>query len=299
MFRFDREGIAIVPDFRRRCPAVDPDDHHLFVSLGCAAENLILAASAAGMRAEVMFESSNGGGEIRIQLTPHSPCPSPLAAAISSRQCTRTEYDGRAVPAGDLALLEAAATGDGCGLVLITDRRPMKALADYVVEGDAAQFADRAFLDELIAWVRFNKAEAARLGDGLSAQASGNPNVPRWLGTRILRAGFSRTQQMAKDATHIRSSAGVAIFVSDGNDKQQWINVGRSYERFALQATTLGIRTAFINQPVEVAAIRPRFTEWLGLGHRRPDLVVRFGYGPEMPPSLRRPLDDVIVPSDS
>lgn len=40
--------IEIRPDFRRRMPAVDPDDHHLFVSLGCAAANLALAAAAIG-----------------------------------------------------------------------------------------------------------------------------------------------------------------------------------------------------------------------------------------------------------
>jgi hypothetical protein len=35
--------ITLLPDLARRCPAVDPDDHHLFVSLGCAAENLVQA----------------------------------------------------------------------------------------------------------------------------------------------------------------------------------------------------------------------------------------------------------------
>ena len=34
--------IDIAADFSRRTPAVDPDDHHLFVSLGCAAENLAI-----------------------------------------------------------------------------------------------------------------------------------------------------------------------------------------------------------------------------------------------------------------
>jgi len=37
-FRLERDRITIQPDFSRRCPAVDPDDHHLFVSLGCATE---------------------------------------------------------------------------------------------------------------------------------------------------------------------------------------------------------------------------------------------------------------------
>ena len=42
-FRVEDNAIAILPDLARRTPAVDPDDHHLFVSLGCAAENLVQA----------------------------------------------------------------------------------------------------------------------------------------------------------------------------------------------------------------------------------------------------------------
>jgi hypothetical protein len=40
-FKLEKNLISILPDFARRCPAVDPDDHHLFVSLGCATENLV------------------------------------------------------------------------------------------------------------------------------------------------------------------------------------------------------------------------------------------------------------------
>jgi hypothetical protein len=297
-FRCDRQGISIVPDFSRRCPAVDPDDHHLFVSLGCAAENLILAACAAGMHADTVFNPTIGGGEIRIQLTSQSPYLAPLATAISTRQCTRTEYDGRSVPLTDLKLLEAAGTTAGCGVALLTDGPSIRTIADFVAQGNVAQFDDRAFVDELIAWVRFNKSEARRLADGLSAQASGSPGVPRWLGSRFLRSRFASRKQIATDLKRVQSSAGIAIFASDHNEKAGWIDVGRSYQRFALQATALGIRNAFINQPVEVAGIRSKFASWLGLGHRRPDLVVRFGYGPQMPPSLRRPLDDIIVLSE-
>ncbi|MCW6053829.1 hypothetical protein QUB60_13585 [Microcoleus sp. A2-C5] len=50
-----------------------------------------------------------------------------------------------------------------------------------------------------------------------------------------------------------------------------------------------------MNQPIEVSALRPQFATYLGMGDRRPDLVLRFGYGPETPRSLRRSLDRVIV----
>ena len=85
------------------------------------------------------------------------------------------------------------------------------------------------------------------------------------------------------------------VFVSDVDDVAHWVEAGRCYERFALQATALGIRNAFINPPVEVGALRSQFAAWLDVGTKRPDLVVRFVYGPEMPKSLRRPVGEVLV----
>jgi hypothetical protein len=55
----------------------------------------------------------------------------------------------------------------------------------------------------------------------------------------------------------------------------------------------LGIRNAFVNQPVEVSGVRHEFAQWLGLAAQRPDFV-RFGRGPSMPLSLRRPVEAVI-----
>ena len=43
-FHIDRGSISMLPDFNRRTSVVDPDDHHLFVSLGCALENLAQAS---------------------------------------------------------------------------------------------------------------------------------------------------------------------------------------------------------------------------------------------------------------
>jgi len=73
------------------------------------------------------------------------------------------------------------------------------------------------------------------------------------------------------------------------------VAVGRCYERFALQSAALGIRNAMLNQPVEVPTLRPQFATFMGVGNRRPDLVVRFGRGPKLPSSLRRPVETVLV----
>jgi hypothetical protein len=85
------------------------------------------------------------------------------------------------------------------------------------------------------------------------------------------------------------------VFIGDQADPSHWIRVGRSFERFALQATALGIRNAHINQPIEVPSVRPEFARWLGMPDVRPDLVVRFGRAPALPMSFRRPVEDVIA----
>jgi hypothetical protein len=43
------------------------------------------------------------------------------------------------------------------------------------------------------------------------------------------------------------------------------VAVGRCYERFALQATALGIRNAFVNQPLEVPSLRSPFADAIDL----------------------------------
>jgi hypothetical protein len=286
-------SISILPDLARRCPAVDPDDHHVFVSLGCATENLVQAALAHGLKGIARFDT--GGNDVRVTLEPTRAHATPLFTAIALRQCTRGDYDGKALSSAELALLQRAGSSDTVRLLLLTERAAMEQTLEYVIQGNSAQWADAAFVKELKDWIRFNGADAVRTRDGLYSVASGNPNIPSWIGDVAFRWLLSATGENDKCARQLRSSAGIAVFVGQAADKANWVEVGRCYERFALQATALGIRNAFLNQPVEVAALRPPFAAAMGLTGQRPDLVVRFGRGPAMPRSLRRPVESVLL----
>lgn len=64
---------------------------------------------------------------------------------------------------------------------------------------------------------------------------------------------------------------------------------------FALPATALGLKHSFVNQPVEVVQLRPALAALIGMPGRRPDIVMRFGYGPALPMSARGPVEAVLV----
>lgn len=293
-FRVVDQGIHIEPDLTRRCPVVDPDDHHLFVSLGCAAENLAHAAAAYGLATEGEFDSA-GSGRYVMHLSAAPAQKTSLFQAIPERQSTRGDYDGQVLSLPDLRLLEKAGSGAGVRLQFLTERQAMEQALEYVIAGNTAQMSDAAFVRELTTWIRFNGADAVRTGDGLFSGASGNPTVPRWLGRALMNLFFTTRSENDRYARQVRNAAGLAVFVCDQSGPAHWVELGRCYERFALQATALGIRNAFLNQPVEVSDLRPQFASWLGLAGQRPDLVVRLGRGPRMPPSLRRPVSSVLA----
>lgn len=296
-WRFSINGgfASIILDLSRRTPVVDPDDHHLFVSLGCAAENLLLAGAAHGRPGQMLF-MNNDGGRIDIGLERGATVRSALYDAIPKRQSTRSVYDGRAVAAEDLKSLEAASRMDGVSVLLFTDTSRREAVLEQVIAANTRQMNDPAFVQELKKWVRFNADEALAKRDGLFGPASGNRTAPTFIGRTLFSLFVDTEKENQKYTDQIRSSSGIAVFVADTADKDHWVRVGRSFQRFALQATALGLRHAHVNQPVEDTKIRPQLASWLGSPDKRPDLVIRFGYGPALPMSLRRDVTDILIP---
>lgn len=294
-FRLGTNAVQILPDLSRNTPVADPDDHHVFVTLGCAAENLLIAAHARERPGEAAVNPAGKATSIDIALGRGAAIERELLDAIPLRQSTRSDYDGQPLSAGELRLLEQAALLPGVDTLFITDRAKLDRVLEFVIEGNSVQCDDPAFVKELKDWMRFNSDEALATNDGLFAACSGNPTGPTWLGSLMFDQFFSKDSENKKYTGHMNSSAGVAIFVAEQDNEEGWINVGRSFQRFALQATALGIRHAHLNMPIEVADIRPQFASWLGIPGKRPDLVIRFGKAPALPMSLRRPVGEVLI----
>lgn len=291
-FRARGGSIEILPDFSRRTPAVDPDDHHLFVSLGCAATNLAIAAASTGRLGEIVIAPDGNG--VSYEFVSGPARQEPLLSAMTKRQSTRSEYDRRPVPSADLAVLERAAATPGVTLSLVVDRAKIGKVRDLVVAGNEDQMADPAFMAELKQWIRFNPRSAMAAGDGLFSAASGNPSLPTPFGRLAFDHLFDTRSEGAKYARHIDSSAGIAVFVGDREDRDHWIRVGQACQRFALMATSLGLKLAFINQPVEVVRLRSEMAGVIA-ETKRPDIVMRFGYGPTLPYSPRRSVDTIMA----
>lgn len=250
------------------------------------------AASAFGLASAYAFDE--GTKSIVMDMTPTAAQADPLVEAIPRRQCTRSVYDGREVSRAELETLQSAASLPGVDVALITKRAAIDRIRDAVIEANRLQMEDEQFVRELREWIRFDGASALARADGLYGAASGNPVLPEWAGRIVFPMVFTVDGATKKYRAQLDSSAGVAVFVGAADDPAHWALAGRAYQRFALQATALGIKHAFINQPVEVLSTRAAFADAVGFAGRRVDLVVRFSYAADLPFSLRRPVSVVL-----
>ena len=258
--------ISIHPDYARRCPVVDPDDSHLFKSLGCAAENIVHAACAAGLRAEVYFDDERDCvvANLQPQASAKQDDGNSLYEAIFLRQCAKKPFDGKPLSHHELRSLRKLIDRSPVPTILRTSDEDKRTVAGFVARGNTAQLVDPAFRKELISWIRPSYRSAMRTRDGLAGRTLGAPPIPSWLFPVVAKFALTADRQTKTDTDNIMSSAGIAVFICTSQNKSGWVEVGRAYQRFALLAASMRIRTAFINQPVEVDSVRPEFDSWLG-----------------------------------
>lgn len=295
LFEIKENEVIIRPNLRYRLRVVDPDEREMFVSLGCAAENLCLAATEKGYQSHV---SVTAEGVISIRLEKQTALVSdPLAAQIPVRQTTRARYNGQLIAPETIAILQSTDCDPAVGVHFFQrGTAEFDTIAQYVYKGNDVQMNDTAFMNELKQWMRYNKKDSQRSRDGLSYAVFGAPNLPRFIAKTIISKSINAKSQNKNDSQCIASSSHFLLFTTRHNTPQEWVNLGRTLERLLLHATAFGIRNAFLNQPNEVGGLAEKMAESLHLHGETPTILIRLGYARPRPYSIRRPLSEVLLP---
>lgn len=292
-FNVTENTIEIHPDNTRHLAVVDPHDREQWISLGCALENLVIAARATGYASEIIYPGGTQGF-ICVNLKTDTLQTNGLFDAIPVRQSTRSEYRTEQVSKDILAQLYTMITEPEVEIQFIESTNDIERVLEYVNQGNLYQYADKAFVEELTRWLRFNKKEASSSKDGLFTECTGNPTVPRWLGALFV-SGTKPQSQADADAKKLRSSTGVALVSTKNDTPESWVRCGQVFERLSLQMTSLELKSALLNQPIEVPELRGEFQTAMGLGKNLPQLLMRYGVADAMPYSLRRPVEEVLI----
>lgn len=294
LFKINNSNIEIRPNLDKSLPIVDFDNRELFISLGCATENLCIAASHKGYNTEI---SIGEGGIIIVALNKQPDInPDPLFEQIVVRQTNRSVYNGNTVPADTIELLKAVAIEPGIKLhIYKSDTPEFDTIANYIYRGNTIQMQNKAFKDELRNWMRYNKKHQNETNDGLSYAVFGAPNLPKWIVKPIMSNVVNEKVQNKGDRKKLESASHLVLFTTQKNSIMEWVNMGRTLERFLLKSTEMGIAHSYFNQPNELRELSVQMAEALSITDEHPMILIRLGYGEKMPYAKRKDINTVII----
>ena len=283
-WRFElRDGsVRARADTDRWLEVADRDQRELYISLGCAAENLVIAARHEGLGPEVALEADSatggtvatitlgrgndgrGAAQRRGELHVDRPGGLDLFEEIPRRRTSHRPFDGRRLPARELDLLRDACDGHGVELALLDDEESVRRVADLSAEADREQFGDPAWRRELGRWI----------GRGVLGA--------RWPVSRIAQAVVTNVNMgestARKNAALIAGASSVGILWTHTDTHDDHVRAGRAYERIALAASAMGIATHPVSQALEVPRLKDRLATLLPVADAVPHHVFRMGY---------------------
>ncbi len=306
-FRVGSQQIEIIADTDRTMGKADPRLRELHLSLGCALENAVIAAAAAGTPVAVeQVPGSTGSPDTHVATLRFSAeadgadANADLAPAIPKRRTNRGPFDEeRPVAADTLATLGALAS-DAVRVVWLTDADARARFTDLSVKATEAHIADTEVQRDSHRWYRMSRSDAEKYRDGITVSGA---NLP-WAISLLMGLlpptpdSFDAGWAKATNDTHCGTAPAFGMLVvENAGDTSAWVEAGRTYERIQLAAAMDGMSTHPISQALtirdrEVAAGSPGafaggLTELGGAGEVV--LAFRIGYPTrEQPPSMRR-----------
>jgi hypothetical protein len=255
------DGVAIYGDTSRRIGAIDPFLREMHIGVGCAIENLLLAAEAAGYQWSFDQPESSTESEwqpiVRVLLKEATTRPSNLYAAIPRRHTNRGRYiadkdvDERVIEA-----LDGVKNSDS-ELRVFWFRKPheKQAFGNLVVHATEAIIADQEQSSSSARWMRANWSDIQRFRDGLTYDAMGMAPGMRTLAKFLPPLSVKQTDQFwlrATRDTHVATANAFGmIAIRDAKNTQQRVEAGRLWQRMHLLASLQNIAMHPLSQPVE------------------------------------------------
>jgi nitroreductase len=279
-------------DRSRALPAEDPQGRALHVSAGAVLHNLRVASAHLGYAADVVAlpdpAQPDLAGRVRVDV---SSSPEPALGgqfgAIAARHTNRAPFAERAVPAGDIDVLVQAAESEGVHLQAVTDPDDVHRLLSLAYDAERDDAVEEARIKERQTWVGGDRDR-----EGVPSSALGPRSHDRRAPVRDL--AVSREDRLRPKARF--ESHPVLLVLSTRQDHPaDWVVAGIGLQRVLLEATVRGLATSFMNQALEHPDLRWMVRDPLsGTGH--PHMVLRVGYGEEVPATPRRPVEEFRAP---
>lgn len=283
-------SLHLYADENRRLPNTDPDGRDLILSCGAALHHCLVACAAAGWGSKVtrLPNPADPSHLAAIQLSPHpaGAADIALAAAIPRRRTDRRHYSSWPVPVADIALMAARAARNGVTLCQVEDVEKLH----EIVAQSVADHRNRDYMAELTAWSGRYASEA-----GVPARNAPVPDPASKIPGRFF-AGPSLPETPGVSAAE--DNAVVLALGTRADDRLSRLRAGEATSAVLLTATSLGLASCPVTEPLENPATRAEVRDGIFGGSDYPQMLLRVGWAPinadPLPATPRRDLSEFV-----
>ena len=273
-FAVDDTTIRVFADESQWLDVADADKRELYFSVGCAVENLVVAATRFGFEPVVEYSSPESSVTTTVTLRDgeHATASTTLFSALTERRTNHHVYEERSLPDEVLARFEQDVAGRRAELLLADDEAHVP-IAHLQTRADEAQFDDPAYRREL--------------GHYIGSGALG----ATWLTARLGQLAVSYldlgTREAKKNSRLLESAPEIGVILAEPSERTAHIEAGRGFERLFLRATSNDIAVHPMNQILQVPELKAELADLLVVPGKSLQLLFRLGYAP--PEETRRP----------
>lgn len=296
LFAVRPDKIELYADHSRSLHTTDPHDRQMIIGCGCALHHLRVAMMHFGIEPIVSVLPDDNDQDLLADITMGAESPANddndgLFEAIPKRRTNRQLFKDTPLPRGLEHELTQAVAAEGCWIHFCHDDIEREKIAGLIAAGDKIQWADKRFRLELAAWTHPSNTPS---NDGIPNSAMNAGDLLSVAGPMVIRTFDLGDGQAAKDSDIARYSPGLVIIGSEHDSAAGWLQTGQALSHLLLLARQHHIYASFLNQPVETDSLRPRLAETINR-QEFPQLILRLGYGPEVNPTPRRTVDEVMI----
>ena len=322
LFKITDSSIDLYLDCRRYPGALDPYLREEHIGMGCALENLTLAAPANGYVASATLLPGKLTQSVaypehelvaQVGLAPGQKQQSELYDAIPYRHTNRNAYHLRPVPAGFVEEIRQLASNEAdVKICMFTTDEDRNRIVDMISKANDIVYADPQVQLGSERWVRMDWSDVQKFRDGLIMDESGQPPLTvasiKFLPPQGRSFAFRHKllpTMSYKDLLHATPLFG-AIAVRDRYDSEQCLRAGRIWQRIHLLTTARHLAGRPVNEAVELVDHQRSLNQepqaladlsaLIGENGWQPTLMFRLGYPVrQVSPSPRRPVNDVLL----
>ncbi|MBI5294488.1 MAG: twin-arginine translocation signal domain-containing protein [Chloroflexi bacterium] len=260
LFRITDASIDLFAVPERQIGVIDPFRREMYIGLGCAVENMRLAAEAEGFKANIrlMPDPRTESHAANISLASASPATSPLYEAIPQRHTNRAAYDTtRAVAEEIFSGIDSLVTESAVRLFWFKDESALAQFGQIAITAAEALIADEQQSLDSHAWWRQDWDQVQESADGITLDAQGLGSfisgMAKFLPDLSRQSNDESFFKNVRDIMVPTAAAFGILAVPDGMNNTQRLQCGQVWQRIHLWGTTQGLAMQPLNQMTERA----------------------------------------------